>query len=114
MFRRCEITILALLQFVVVLLNLCGTTLFMHSHIFGDDVVTHSHIFLGSPAEHSHTSAQVDLISRNANADFTLGESVEYEGYIGVEDNTLEAKPCFDVALCYIDHFSLRAPPCVA
>lgn len=50
----------------------CGTTLFVHTHVVDDTVIVHSHPY-SRAAEHSHSSAQLltiaQLSAALANAD---------------------------------------------
>ena len=112
--REVKIALIAGLQLCIVLLNLLGTTLFVHSHILGDHRFTHSHIFSGNASEHSHNAGQIEFINRLADADFCLGETLVAVACEKVECGDIGQIRVVDIVACDIVCRSLRAPPVVA
>ena len=72
--KRHRGSILSLLLMLVMIFNITGTTLFVHSHDIDGVSIVHSHPYTGIPTSHSHTSSHATLIARIAAADMLISE----------------------------------------
>lgn len=96
---------------LVMVFNIAGTTLFVHSHDIDGVSIVHSHPYTGLPTSHSHSSSHANLIARLASADMLLAEPLT----LSTSNTEIEAKsPCFRVYLSSVwcaAQQQLRAPP---
>ena len=104
-------SILSLLLMLVMVFNIAGTTLFVHSHDIDGVSIVHSHPYTGLPTSHSHSSSHANLIARLASVDMLLAEPLT----LSTSNTEIEAKsPCLRVYLSSVwcaAQQQLRAPP---
>lgn len=98
---------------VQVLFHLCGSTLFIHSHIIDGHEIVHSHFFAGPVTEHSHTASSAESINHATYGEALVATEIcaTESSLCVVTDYTTKAEA---VKVIYTTHFSLRAPPTVA
>ena len=101
-----SLTLLLLMMF-----NICSTTLFIHSHHIDETTIAHSHPFAGNPDSHHHSSASLNHIARQVISEMRVAETT----LLNHVDNGIEFFLSSTVAVpatqLSVDQESLRAPP---
>lgn len=111
--KRHRNSILSLLLMLVMIFNIAGTTLFVHSHDIGGISIVHSHPYAGLPTSHTHTSSHAGLIARLAAVDMLLAEPLAITASIlELHSATLCVDVEFHDTWCAASTL-LRAPPFV-
>lgn len=103
--------IFSLTLLLLLIFNICSTTLFIHSHHINETTIAHSHPFAGNPDSHHHTSASLNLIDRQAISEMRVAETT----LLNYVDNGIELMQSVAVAIPHTQlgtsQTSLRAPP---
>ena len=103
--------ILSLLLMLVMIFNIAGTTLFVHSHNIDGVSIVHSHPYTGLPTSHSHTTSHAGLIARLATTDMLISEPISVAASsldLHSDKAVIEYRPS-DVLCASLN--LLRAPP---
>ena len=98
---------------LVMVFNIAGTTLFVHSHDIDGISIVHSHPYAGLPTSHTHTSSHAGLIARLASVDMLLAEPLSISASsLELHSTTLCVEIEFRDAWSVASQ-QLRAPPFV-
>ena len=103
--------IFSLTLLLLMIFNICSTTLFIHSHNIDETTIAHSHPFAGKPDSHHHTSTSINFIARQVISEMRIAETT----LLNHVDNGTEFLQSVTVAtphaLLSLEIESLRAPP---
>ena len=96
---------------LVLMFNICSTTLFIHIHHIDETTIAHSHPFTGNPESHQHSSASLNHIARLAISEMRIAETT----LLNTVDHYTEFMQSVAVVIPEtqqsVDQQSLRAPP---
>ena len=96
---------------LVLMFNICSTTLFVHIHHTDEATIAHSHPFTGKPESHHHSSTSFNHIARQVISEMRIAETTP----LNQVDNFIEVMQSIDVVVSRsqqsLEQRSLRAPP---
>ena len=98
----------------LLLFNMVGTTLFIHSHSIDGTKIVHSHPFAGTAASHSHSAASLDVISRTIITEALTPSEISFDSIATLTISGATQRPTLGYDTIYTCQSQLRAPPVVS